>query len=125
MYSSGNSRPIYGDRTKTNHECICNVTPTVQMTLQNFLVLINTLKVSIEKYLPAVTVNMSLRGNIDTQVSVCPFIMTRLLCADRFPRVTRYKDNFMYRSIIKDFYYKLGCSNEWNNDPLSLIIPKP
>ena len=125
MYSSGNSRPIYGDRTKSSTGCACTISPTIQTSLQNFITLVNTLKLSIERYMPASVVNIPLHGNVSSKLFVPPIIMTRLLVGDNFPQIPRDKNNFSYRSLIKDYYYKLGSPSEWANDPLSLIKPSP
>jgi hypothetical protein len=98
-------------------------TAFIQASLQNMLILINTLKVSIQKYLPALDVALSLRGSIATPLKVPAIIMVRLLWKDRYPGAKADRFNYFYRSAIRDIYYELGRGYEWANDPLSLILP--
>lgn len=97
--------------------------PALEITLKNMLVLVSSLKVSVEKYLPALNIGVSLRGAIATPLKVPAFIMVRVLWNDKYPRIKGDKDNFFYRSTIRDFYFAIGRGDEWSKDPLSLIIP--
>ena len=97
--------------------------PALEITLKNMLALVRSLKLSVEKYLPAIDIAMSIRGAIATPLKVPPFIMVRVLWNDKYPRIKGNKDNFFYRSTIRDFYFAIGRGDEWSKDPLSLIIP--
>ena len=133
------ARPIYGASTNPDPSgCSCVITlitetgtgtgtgtgsdpSLLRASLENMLVLINTLKVSIQKYLPAVDIGVSLRGNIATPLSVPTFIMVRLLFSERYPKSKMDKTISFYRSTIRDLYFELGRGAEWTKDPLSLI----
>lgn len=118
------ARPIYGNSTKPDTTvCFCFDIPALAATLTNMVRLINTLKESVEKYLPALSIGVSLRGTIATPLKVPAFIMVRILWNDKYPSIKPNKDNYFYRSTIKDFYFALGRGGEWSNDPLSLIAP--
>ena len=122
MYSSYN-KPIYGSKSATNDSCLCTVNPPISTGLHNLLVLINTLKVSIRKYLPAIELNVPIRGTVTSKMFVPPIIMVRLLWVDRNPGAKQNRDNYFYRQSIRDLYYQLGRSEAWTQDPLSLILP--
>ena len=120
MYSSYN-KPVYGIKSSINNSCICIVNPPISTGLQNLLVLINTLKVSIQKYLPAVELNVPIRGSITSIMKVPPIFMVRLLWVDRNPGAKQNRDNYFYRQSIKDLYFEIGRGEAWTQDPLSLL----
>lgn len=122
MYSSY-TKPIYGTKSSNNSSCICIVNPPVSTGLQNLLVLINTLKVSIQKYLPAIELNVPIHGSITSIMKVPPIIMVRLLWVNRNPGAKQNRDNYFYRQSIRDLYYELGRGEAWGQDPLSLLKP--
>lgn len=122
--SGDEPRPIYGpSSTPDTTVCMCMDMPALEITLKNMLALVRSLKVSVEKYLPAVDIAMSIRGAIATPLKVPPFIMVRMLWDKKYPGIKGDKNNFFYRSTIRDFYFAIGRGGEWSKDPLSLIVP--
>jgi len=112
---------IYGVSSSLNGACMCVVSPSIQATLLKFVELIETMKTSIEQYFPTVNMSLSLRGNMNLSLKVPGFIMVRLLWKDKYPGLPMDKNNYFYRSTIRDYYFQLGRHTEWDADPLSKI----
>jgi hypothetical protein len=120
-------KSIYGacntvvDCIELTKDCTVTLDPTIESTLLKFAELIRIMSTSIEKYLPAVSIRAPLRGNVATPLYVPAIIMVRLLWKDRYPGAKANKDEYFYRSAIRDIYFEINRASEWNNDPLSKL----
>jgi hypothetical protein len=112
---------IYGISSKAANSCRCIISPTIQASLLKFAELISVIKDSIEKYFPDITIGMPIKGAVSTKLRVPPIIMVRILWKQYYPSYVQDKNNYFYRSTIRDFYFQLNRSADWEKDPLSLI----
>jgi hypothetical protein len=113
---------IYGASSSSADSCVCVISPSIQQTLLKFADLVNALKLSIEKYLPAIDVNIPIHGSMTVGLSVPPFILVRLLWRDKYPGPIANYNPYFYRTTIRDFYFQLNRSEYWDQDPLSKIV---
>ena len=113
-------RPIYGPSTTPDTTFrVCLDLPALAITLRGMLSLVKTLKLSVEKYLPAVNIGLSLKGTVTTRATIPPILMVRVLWAETYPGAKADKTNYFYRSAIKEMYYILNRGSEWSKDPLA------
>jgi hypothetical protein len=113
---------IYGVSPSSADGCNCVISPSIHQTLLKFADLVNAIKQSVEKYLPAVDASLSLEGRMTVGMSVPPIIMVRLLWREKYPGPIANYVPYFYRTTIREFYYQLNLATLWEQDPLSKIV---